>query len=138
MTYTASLYPDTYLFLTRPDDRLLDEAKSPGFGYLDRLICFSHFCLLSIRKNSCVVSPIVLEVSILVLIESDAVWRFCWALMGRKREWRSLLLFRRGEAERLRHRCVCSSPPSWRSSNNRTEASIESWLVSESHFQRDC
>jgi hypothetical protein len=25
-------------------------------------------------------SPIVLEVSILVLIESAAVWRFCWAL----------------------------------------------------------
>jgi hypothetical protein len=55
MTYTASLYPDTYLFLTRPDDGLLDEAKSPGFGYLDRLICFSHFRLLSIWKNSCVV-----------------------------------------------------------------------------------
>src|SRR5208282_2715523 len=55
MTYTASLYPDTYLSLTRPDDRLLDEAKSPGFGYLDRLICFSHFRLLSIWKNSCVV-----------------------------------------------------------------------------------
>ena len=49
-----------------------------------------------------------------------------------------LLLFRRGEVERLRHRCVCSSPPSWRSSNNRTEASIESWLVSESDFQGDC
>src|SRR5208282_4328550 len=55
MTYTASLYPDTYLFLTRPDDRLLDEAKSPGFGYLDRLIRFSHFRLLSIWTNSCVV-----------------------------------------------------------------------------------
>jgi hypothetical protein len=41
VTYTASLYPDTYLFLARPDDRLLDEAKSPRFGYLDRLICFS-------------------------------------------------------------------------------------------------
>src|SRR5580693_7657329 len=54
MTYTASLYPDTYLFLARPDDRLLDEAKSFGFGYLDRLICFSHFRLLSIWKNSCV------------------------------------------------------------------------------------
>src|SRR5271155_6230903 len=26
-------------------------------------------------------SPIVLEVSILVLIESAAVWRFCWALV---------------------------------------------------------
>jgi hypothetical protein len=25
-------------------------------------------------------SPIVLEVSILVLIESAAIWRFCWAL----------------------------------------------------------
>ena len=43
------------MFLARPDDRLLDEAKSPGFGYLDRLICFSHFRLLSIWKNSCVV-----------------------------------------------------------------------------------
>src|SRR5277367_6536277 len=85
MTYTASLYPDTYLFLTRPDDRLLDEAKSPGFGNLDRLICFSHFRLLSILKNSSVVSPIVLEVSILVLIENAAVWRFCWALVGGKR-----------------------------------------------------
>src|SRR6266478_2691776 len=83
-------------------------------------------------------SPIVLEVSILVLIESAAVWRFCWALVGGKRERRPLLLFRRGEVERLRHRCVCSSPPSWRSSNNLTEASIESWLVSESDFQRDC
>jgi hypothetical protein len=31
-------------------------------------------------------SPIVLEVSILVLIESAAVWRFCWALVGGKRE----------------------------------------------------
>jgi len=31
-------------------------------------------------------SPIVLEVSILVLIESVAVWRFCWALVGGKRE----------------------------------------------------
>src|ERR1700733_5453088 len=30
--------------------------------------------------------PIVLEVLILVLIESAAVWRFCWALMGGKRE----------------------------------------------------
>jgi len=29
---------------------------------------------------------IVLEVSILVLIESAAVWRFCWALVGGKRE----------------------------------------------------
>ena len=55
MTYTASLYPDTYLFLTRPDDGLLDEAKSPGFGYLDRLIYFSHFRLLSTWKSSCVV-----------------------------------------------------------------------------------
>src|SRR5277367_2705933 len=118
MTYTASLYPDTYLFLTRPDDRLLDEAKSPGFGYLDRLICFSHFRRLSIWKNSCVVvhkncggrfkfavardpgsmsrdragsedafatnyaSPIVLDVSILVLVESAAVWRFCLAFSG--------------------------------------------------------
>src|ERR1700686_4474209 len=84
MTYTASLYPDTYLFLTRPDDRLLDEAKRSGFGYLDRLICLSHFRLLSIWKNSCVVSPIILEVSILVLIESAAVWRFCRALVGGK------------------------------------------------------
>src|ERR1700683_5643626 len=83
-------------------------------------------------------SPIVLEFSILVLIESAAVWRFCLASVGGKRERRRLLLFRRGEVERLRHRCVCSSPPSWRSSNNRTEASIESWLVSESDFQRDC
>jgi len=83
-------------------------------------------------------SPIVLEVSILVLIESAALWRFCWALVGGKREWRPLLLFRRGDVERLRHRCVCSSPPSWRSSNNLTEASIESWLVRESDFQRDC
>ena len=31
-------------------------------------------------------APIVLEVSILVLIESAAVWRFCWALVGGKRE----------------------------------------------------
>jgi len=31
-------------------------------------------------------SPIVLEVSILVLIESAAVWRFCRALVGGKRE----------------------------------------------------
>jgi hypothetical protein len=31
-------------------------------------------------------SPIVLEGSILVLIESAAVWRFCWALVGGKRE----------------------------------------------------
>jgi hypothetical protein len=31
-------------------------------------------------------SPIVLEVSILVLIESAVVWRFCWALVGEKRE----------------------------------------------------
>ena len=31
-------------------------------------------------------SPIVLEVSILVLIESAAVWHFCWALVGGKRE----------------------------------------------------
>jgi hypothetical protein len=31
-------------------------------------------------------SPIVLEVSILVLIESAALWRFCWALVGGKRE----------------------------------------------------
>jgi hypothetical protein len=31
-------------------------------------------------------SPIVLEVSFLVLIESAAVWRFCWALVGGKRE----------------------------------------------------
>src|SRR5580704_2727458 len=77
-------------------------------------------------------SPIVLEVSILVLIENAVVWRFCWALVGGKRVRRPLLLFRRGEVERLRHRCVCSSPPSWRSSNNRTEASIESRLVSES------
>src|SRR5271154_3791007 len=83
-------------------------------------------------------SPIVLEVSIFVLIESAAVWRFCWALVGGKSELRPLLLFRCGEVERLRHRCVCSSPPSWRSSNNLTEASIESWLVSESDFQRDC
>src|SRR5271156_6646357 len=30
--------------------------------------------------------PIVLEASILVLIESAAVWRFCWALVGGKRE----------------------------------------------------
>src|SRR5271156_1916831 len=126
MTDAAGLYPDTYLFLTRPDDRLLDEAKSPGFGYLDRLICFSHFCLLSIWKDSCVVSPIVLEVSILVLIESDAFWRFCWALVARRREWRPLLVFRREEVERLRHRCVRSSPPPWRSPNNCTEASIES------------
>jgi hypothetical protein len=29
---------------------------------------------------------IILEVSILVLIESAAVWRFCWALVGGKRE----------------------------------------------------
>src|SRR5580658_3234670 len=134
MTYTASLYPDTYLFPTWPDNRLLNEAKSPGFGYLDRLICFSHF--VSYVTNHA--SPIVLEVSILVLIESAAVWRFCLASVGGKRERRRLLLFRRGEVERLRHRCVCSSPPSWRSSNNLTEASIESWLVSESHFQREC
>src|ERR1700683_4594264 len=108
MTYTASLYPDTYLLLTRPDDRLLDEAKSSGFSYLDRLICFSHFRLLSIWKKSCVVQelrtsgrlrirrcsrswlnhafPIILEVSTLVLIESAAVWRFCGALAGGKRE----------------------------------------------------
>ena len=26
--------------------------------------------------------PIVLEVSILVLIENAAIWRFCWALVG--------------------------------------------------------
>ena len=32
-------------------------------------------------------SPIVLEVSILVLIESAAVLRFCWALVGGKREY---------------------------------------------------
>src|SRR5271155_24757 len=138
MTDAAGLYPDAYLFLTRPDDRLLDEAKSPGFGYLDRPICFSHFRLLSIWKSSCVASPIVLEISILVLIENAAVWRFCWALMGGNREGRPLLLLRRGEVERLRHRCVCSSPLSWGSSNNLTEASIESWLVSESDFQRDC
>src|ERR1700722_18358814 len=31
-------------------------------------------------------APIVLEVSILVLIESAAVWRFCWTLVGGKRE----------------------------------------------------
>ena len=30
---------------------------------------------------------IVLEVSILVLIESAAVWRFCWALVSGKREY---------------------------------------------------
>src|SRR5208282_3138499 len=45
-------------------------------------------------------SNIVLEVSIIVLIEvlieSAAVWRFCWALVGGKRELRPLLLFRRG------------------------------------------
>src|SRR5580692_8601066 len=82
-------------------------------------------------------SPIILEVSILVLIENAAVWRFCWALAGGNAS-AALLLFRRGEVERLRHRCVCSSPPSWRSSNNFTEAPIESWLVSESDFQRDC
>ena len=29
---------------------------------------------------------IVLEVSILVLIENAAVWLFCWALVGRKHE----------------------------------------------------
>jgi hypothetical protein len=110
VAYAASLYPDTYLFLTRPDDRLLDEAKSPGLGYLDRLICFSHFRLLSIWKNSCVIvhknsrtsgrlkirrrsrswlnyaSFIVLEFSILVLIENAAVWRFCSAFVGGKRE----------------------------------------------------
>src|SRR5580698_9059664 len=63
---------------------------------------------------------------------------FLLGFSGGKRECRPLLLFRRGELERLRHRCVCSSPPSWRSSNNLTEAPIESWLVSESDFQRDC
>ena len=31
-------------------------------------------------------SPIVLEVSIRVLIENAAFWRFCWALVGGKRE----------------------------------------------------
>ena len=31
-------------------------------------------------------APIVLEVSILVLIESAAVWRFRWALVGGKRK----------------------------------------------------
>ena len=31
-------------------------------------------------------APIVLEVSSFVLIENAAVWRFCWALVGGKRE----------------------------------------------------
>ncbi len=40
--------------------------------------------LLAILGNYA--SPIVLEVSIFVLIESAAVWRFCWVLVGGKRE----------------------------------------------------
>src|SRR5580692_5999444 len=120
--------------------------KVPGLVISTALYVFPIF--VSCRSgrthvSSCIRSwsqtyRIILEVSILVLIESAAVWRFCWALVGGKRERRALLLFRRGEVERLRHRCVCSSPPSWRSSNNLTEASIESWLVSESDVQRDC
>src|SRR6202167_6207576 len=43
--------------------------------------------------------PIVLEISILVLIESAAVWRFCWALVGGKCEARLLLLFSRGRVD---------------------------------------
>jgi hypothetical protein len=80
-------------------------------------------------------SRIILEVSILVLIESAAVWRFCWALVGGKRELRPLLLFRRGEVERLWHRRICSSPLPRGRSDNLTEASIECWLVREPDFQ---
>src|SRR5580700_9935469 len=82
MTNAAGLDANAYLPLKRRSDGPLYEVKSPGFGYFDRPVRFSHFRLLSIWKNSCVVSPIVLEVSILVLIESAAVWRFCRAFSG--------------------------------------------------------
>src|SRR5271169_3597263 len=98
MTNAAGLDANAYLSLTRRSDGPLYEVKSPGVRYFDCPIRFSHLRLLSIRKNSCIVvhknlrtsgrlnirrcprtwrnyaSPIVLEFSILVLIENAAVW----------------------------------------------------------------
>jgi hypothetical protein len=37
--------------------------------------------------------------------------------------------------ERFRHRRVCSSPLTGRSSDDLTEASIERWLICETYFQ---
>src|SRR5271170_6993629 len=111
MTNAAGLDANAHLSLTRRSDGPLHEVKSPGFRYFDRPIRFSHLRLLSIWKNSYIssftelrtsgrlkirrcsrtwlnyASPIVLEFPILVLIESAAVWRFCWALVGGKREY---------------------------------------------------
>src|SRR5271170_1788224 len=55
MTNAAGLDANAHLSLTRRSDGPLYEVKSPGFRYFDRPICFSHFRLLSIWKNSCVV-----------------------------------------------------------------------------------
>src|SRR5277367_2139596 len=103
MTNAAGLDANAYLSLTRRSDGPLYEVKSPGFRYFDRPVRCFHLRLLSIWKNSCIVvhknlrtsgglksrrcsrtwrnyaSPIVLEFSVLVLIESAAVWRFCSA-----------------------------------------------------------
>src|SRR6266404_5713640 len=51
MTNAAGLHANAYLSLTRRSDGPLYEVKSPGFGYFDRPIRFSHFRLLSIRTN---------------------------------------------------------------------------------------
>ena len=64
------------------DKRLVEKfavARDPGSMSRDRARSEDAFV-------TNYAAPIVLEVSILVLIESAAVWRFCWALVGGKRE----------------------------------------------------
>jgi hypothetical protein len=57
----------------RTSGRKIAVARDPGSVSRDRAGSVDAFV-------TNYASPIVLEVSILVLIESAAVWRFCWAL----------------------------------------------------------